>query len=125
MLCSLFFGTGGIVDYIQLQNYQKVLGENIEELQKIHQNLAIDLRDLSSNPDTIRQKARALGYYEEGEQVLRIEGLKMHRETKSIGSILRRNVVSSGQNPVFHIIGLSIALLTFVFFTFLHKRKAI
>lgn len=125
MFFSLLFGTGGVIQYFQLQEYYNMLKENIGELQIINNELAIDLRDLSSNPDTIRQKARKLGYYSAGEQVIRIEGVTTGTPAKQIGSLLRRSHNSKMPNPVFHIIGIAVSICVFGLLSYLKKKRSL
>ncbi|RPJ06330.1 MAG: septum formation initiator family protein [Spirochaetaceae bacterium] len=122
MFASLLFGRGGIFDHTRLSEYQITLEQNLTELKTINQDLASDLKNLSSNPETLRQQARSLGYYGEDERVIRIQGVTLHNTTKQIGSVLRRNDLDKAQPVIFHIVGITAGIAAFAVWTWLSRR---
>ncbi|MDR0447816.1 MAG: septum formation initiator family protein [Treponema sp.] len=72
---TVYYGPGGIIPYRELLGeHQKIL-ENMEKLQAINQDLEGSRDALRYDSETIRIKAREIGYGIDGERFVRIVGL--------------------------------------------------
>jgi hypothetical protein len=120
---SLVFGKGGLLDARDLALYRSYLAANIEDLKEINQNLTLDLKDLSTSPDTLKLFARDYGYYEKNEEVIKIAGAPETKHYYKLGSLLKRNPDSSVPNPVFHIIALGIGFISFTVMLILSRKR--
>jgi cell division protein FtsB len=123
-LLSVFNGAGGIDPYRKLlQEREKVL-ENLDRLQSINRELEGAMDALLYDPETIRVKARELGYGEEGERFVRIVGLPgaRHGEMKP-GTIRIAAQPSYASAGVYRFIACCAGLLLLGFFLFWDVRK--
>jgi cell division protein FtsB len=115
ILLSLFFGKSGFLGISGQQEYKTKLAANIENLKEINHALTLELKDVSSSPDTIRLYARDYGYFGRNEEVIKIQGAPSLRRLYKLGSLLKRMESTGEINPLFHIIGFSAAAVAFAF----------
>src|SRR3972149_6511993 len=123
ILLTLIFGNGGLLDSRNLSVFKSRLESNIGELKEINENLTLELKALSTSPDTLKVYAREYGYFEKEEKVLKIEGAPTPAHYYKLGSLLKRNAKEEAFNPVFHVIGIAAALLSFFVSVFLASKK--
>jgi cell division protein FtsB len=123
ILLSLFFGKSGLVRLSDQAEYKARLEANIRNLKEINQSLTLELKDLSASPDTIRLYARDYGYFGKNEEVIKIQGAPAVRRPYKLGSLLKRTDSGGETNPLFHIIGISAALISFAFSLPLLRRQ--
>ena len=67
-----FFGSGGLLDYRRLVTYRETVEENIDDLGRINSDLLSEVQALGSDPERLTLQARELGYFREGERIIRI-----------------------------------------------------
>ena len=72
---SLSGGKDGFFATSQLQEQKRILSGKTEEIQRLHDSLALEYTALEKDPDVIRAFARKLGYVQEGEKLVKINGL--------------------------------------------------
>jgi cell division protein FtsB len=82
-LSSLFAGAAGIGSYRDLLEERETVFENLEELEALNRELEGTMDALLYDSETIKIRARELGYGEETERFVRIVGLPSvrYRET--------------------------------------------
>jgi len=97
---SVYNGATGIIKYQELQIEREKVLENLYQLQAINQELRGSMDALLYDPETIRIRARELGYGERGEHFVRIVGLPGGRPRELRPGIIRTAVVHpSNANP--------------------------
>ena len=123
ILLSLFFGKSGLLRLSEQEEYKARLQANIENLKEINHSLTLELKDVSTSPDTIRLYARDYGYFGKNEEVIKIQGAPSVRKLYKLGSLLKRTDGSGEMNPLFHIIGFAAAAIAFAFSLPLLRRQ--
>jgi hypothetical protein len=109
-----FFGNGGLVDYRSLESYQRQLEGNLHELQEINAELMEEQRALGTDPERVALQARELGYFREGEQVIRLEGQSPPRRYFAVGMIIRARSERERSDWIAKMLGLVFPLVLFV-----------
>ncbi|MDR2702457.1 MAG: septum formation initiator family protein [Spirochaetaceae bacterium] len=92
-ILSMYNGPVGIVSYrVLLLEREKIL-ENLEKLHLVNQELEGTMTALLSDAETIRIKARELGYGEQNERFVRIVGLPGGRPSNLRPGMIRTAVL--------------------------------
>ena len=108
-------GNGGLLEYHKLTKLQDALAENINELTDINGQLNSRLTLLNSDPDTVRLEARSMGYYQEGETRIRIEGFLKDTEYFPIGKLIQFQTRRVNKSVIIRLIGFSVPLCYYIF----------
>jgi cell division protein FtsB len=74
-LSSMISGAAGLKSYHKLLGERERIYENLEELERVNQELEGTMDALRFDPETVRVHARELGYGEDEEHFVRIVGL--------------------------------------------------
>jgi cell division protein FtsB len=84
-LSSLFTGAAGMGSYRKLLAERDMIFENMEDLEALNQELEGTMDALLYDSETIKVRARELGYGDETERFVRIAGLSSvrYRETSA------------------------------------------
>jgi len=114
VLLNLLWGAGGLWDIQDLLVYQEELRANISDLKDINAELTRELKALSSSPDTLKLYARSYGYFAPNEYVVKIQNQEENYKSYRLGSILKKNFQASSPNPIFQLISLTVAVISFV-----------
>ncbi|MDR2551801.1 MAG: septum formation initiator family protein [Treponema sp.] len=99
---SAYSGTAGIVSYRALLREREKMAENLERLQEINGELEGTMDALLYDSETIRVKARELGYGREDELFIRVVGLPGARYAGLSPGMVRTTVrpfQGSGKSP--------------------------
>jgi cell division protein FtsB len=107
----LFFGSGGLLEYRRLQIYQGSVEQNIEDLAHINNELLSEVQALGSDPERLTLQARELGYFREGEKIIRLSGHQRGRRYYTVGKILRRKPKTPRSDWPFKVAGLGLPFL--------------
>jgi cell division protein FtsB len=110
-LLFFFFGSGGLLDYGNLLAYRADLQDNIAELEGTNDDLLEEVQALGSDPERLTLQARELGYFREGEKVIRIEGYRAGKNYYTVGKILRRKPKQPRMAWPFKALGLGLPIL--------------
>ncbi|MCK5006231.1 MAG: septum formation initiator family protein [Spirochaetia bacterium] len=122
-LLFFFLGSGGLLDYDNLLAYRASLQENIADLEGTNDDLLKEVQALGSDPERLTLQARELGYFREGEKVVRIEGYRPGKSYYTVGKILWRKPKQPRMGWPFKALGLGLPiLLSFVSFS-VRRRK--
>jgi cell division protein FtsB len=124
-LLFFVFGSGGLLDYNNLLTYRASLQDNIANLEGANDDLLKEVQALGSDPERLILQARELGYFREGEKVIRIEGYRPGKNYYTVGKILRRKPKQPRMDWPFKALGLGLPiLLSFVSFSVRrHKNR--
>jgi len=116
-ILSVYNGTAGIVSYRALLAEREKIRENLEKLQLVNQELEGTLTALHSDTETIRVKARELGYGEQNERFVRIVGLPGGRPNNLRPGMIRTAILPAPVSVGAHrVITLCAGLLLFGLF---------
>jgi cell division protein FtsB len=111
-ILSVYYGSSGIVSYRALLIEREKIQENLEKLQLVNQELEGTLTALHSDAETIRIKARELGYGEQNERFIRIVGLPGGRPSNLRPGMIRTAILPAPVSDGAHrIIALCTGLL--------------
>jgi len=92
-ILSIYNGSTGIVSYRTLLMEREKILENLEKLHLLNQELEGTMTALLSDAETIRIKARELGYGGENEHFIRIVGLPGGRPSNLRPGMIRTAIL--------------------------------
>ena len=85
-----FIGDAGVTAYSRLSSHFELLTENIDNLERINDDLNGKFEELATDPERIRLQARELGYFREDEKVLAVEGFPRKRTFFEVGKVVKK-----------------------------------
>jgi cell division protein FtsB len=88
-LALFLWGGGGLGDYRRVEAGREQLAANIEELKRINSGLRREVESLGSDPERVLLEARRLGYFREGQRVVRFQGLAPRPSSFTLGALVR------------------------------------
>jgi cell division protein FtsB len=118
-----FFGGGGLQEYGRLLSYRAMLQDNINELERINGELLTEVQALGSDPQRLTLQARELGYFREGERVIRISAETDRRSAYTVGKVLRRKPKQPRADWPFRATGLGLPVLLALASVSVRRRK--
>jgi cell division protein FtsB len=118
-----FFGSGGLVDYRRLVAYQDSLQENIEDLERVNGELRSEVSAMGSDAEQLTLQARELGYYRDGERVIRISNEARKKNTYTVGKVLHRKAKPPRADWPFRAVGAGLPVLLVLVSMSLRRRK--
>ena len=107
----LFFGSGGILDYRRLSAHRGSLQDNIDDLERTNEELLTEVQALGSDAERLTLQARELGYFREGERVIRISGGVRKKSAYTVGKVLRRKAKPFRADWPFRAVGVGLPVL--------------
>jgi len=107
----LFFGSGGMLDYRRLSAYRGSLQENITDLERINGELLSEVRALGSDAERLTLQARELGYFREGEKVIRFSNSSGSKTAYTVGKVLRRKANKPQADWPFRAVGMGLPVV--------------
>lgn len=113
-LVLLLWGNGGLSDYRQALAARSALAVNIEQLKQINSRLRREVESLSSDPERIVLEARRLGYYREGERVVRFEADPAPRSSFVLGTLVRVNLSFERRDWIWKLLGIALPVAAFI-----------
>lgn len=117
VLVSLFGGQGGVSAMAHLETERAILNKNVEEIQKINDNLTIEYEGLKSSNEVIAGYAKKLGFVTEGEKLIKVNGLgRQYNKVYETGSIVRRTEIQYIPEWICKAFGLAVFFLSILFF---------
>lgn len=111
-LLNVFFGAQGMLSYQELLDYRDRLSHNIEQMEDTRSRLTARAEELRTSAEAVRLEARELGYYEPGEQPVRVDGFSQQAEPIQAGKLLAPPSPADRQ-PLFRVAALSSGLIAF------------
>jgi len=123
---SVYNGAAGFVSYRELLGERQKILENLDKLNIINQELEGTMDALLYDPETIRVKARELGYGDFDERFIRIVGLPGNRPKELKPGMIRTAVQPPPSGKAYRLISLCMGLLLFSLFIavdFFFKRE--
>ena len=117
------FGNGGLLDYRRLAAYRGALEDNIDDLERINGELLSEVQALGSDPERLTLQARELGYFREGEKVIRISDAASRKSTYTVGKVLHRKAKRPRADWPFRATGLGLPMLLALVSVSVRRRK--
>jgi cell division protein FtsB len=112
---SLFlWGSGGLGDYRKVEAGRGQLAANIEQLKRINSGLRREVESLSSDPQRVALEARRLGYFHEGERVVRFQGEARPPSSFTLGSLVRIQLPRGRRDWIWKAAGAVLPLAAYV-----------
>jgi hypothetical protein len=111
---NLFFSSGGIFAYEELEAYRDSIKMNISELSNINVSLVNDSEQLIRDSNELKVKARELGWFAENEGVIKISGFNYGSNGYSMGRLLSREVSRRHPQTVYRLATMLIAVLFYI-----------
>jgi cell division protein FtsB len=118
-----FFGSGGLLDYRRLASYRGSLQENIGDLERINSELLSEVQALGSDAERLTLQARELGYFREGERVIRISADSSRKSNYTVGKVLRRKAKKQRADWPFRATALGLPILLALVSVSVRRRK--
>lgn len=118
-----FFGSGGALDFRRLAAYRGALEDNIDDLERTNGQLLSEVQALGSDAERLTLQARELGYFREGERVIRISDSSRPKSTYTVGKVLRRKLKKPRADWPFRAIGLGLPVLLVLVSVSVRRRK--
>lgn len=115
-LLSVYNGPAGLVPYRALLSERQKVLENIDTLGFINQKLEGEMDALLYDAETIRIKARELGYGEARERFVRIVGLPVSKPNELKPGTVRTAIQPLPPGKAQRLIAICLGLLLFGFF---------
>ncbi len=120
---NFFLGSGGLLEYRRLASYSGSLRDNIDDLESINSELLSEVRALGSDAERLTLQARELGYFREGERVIRISDGSSRSSTYTVGKVLRRKEKQPRADWPFRATGLGLPVALVVVSALVRRRK--
>ena len=90
VMMSLFFGPNSLKCYSLMEEQKRIVSKQKAEIQNINSELALELSALKNDKAVIAAYARKMDYVSDGEQLVKITGLKPYQNTLyDTGSVIR------------------------------------
>ena len=118
-----FFGRGGLLEYRRLATYGGSLQDNLGDLERINSELLSEVQALGSDAERLTLQARELGYFREGERVIRISDDSRRNSTYTVGKVLRRKAKQPRADWPFRVTGLGLPVLLVLVSVSVRRRK--
>ncbi len=122
----LFFieGDTGIKAMKKVDNYKQTLNVNLDEIHSINNGLTIYFDSLSSDNETIKLKARALGYFDKGDHIVHISNWNPDINEYKPGHVKKEEYLSESNNGKFRLASFLSSIFT-CFFLLLIKKSLV
>ena len=90
VVLSLCFGQNSLRCYSQMEEQKRIVSKQKAEIQSINTELTLELSALKNDKAVIAAYARKMDYVSDGEQLVKITGLKPYQNTLyDTGSVIR------------------------------------
>ena len=113
---SIYNGPSGIVPYRELLEERQKIIENLDKLHTINQELEGVMDALLYDQETIRIRARELGYGEANERFVRIVGLSGTRPSEMRPGMIRTFIQPIPSGKAYRLISFCIGMILFALF---------
>ena len=123
---SLFlWGNGGLGDYRKVEAGRVQLAANIEELKGINSGLRREVESLGSDPERVALEARRLGYFREGQRVVRFQGMAPRPISYTLGALVRVQVPRERREWLWKLAGTALPLAAYAAWALRRKLTAV
>ena len=123
LLLSLVWADYGVIAYDRLEKHRDRLEKNLDELEERRTELAAETRALRTEAEQIRIEARRLGYFEENEGLVRLDGWEPERSPSSPGALVRNRPSPPDHAAVIRAAAASAGLFTLFIMILIDQRE--
>lgn len=120
-LALFLWGSGGLADYRKVAAARDQLAANIEDLRRINSGLRREVESLGSDPERVALEARRLGYFREGQRVVRFQGQKPRPSSYILGTLVRVRFPRQRRDWIWKLAGAGLPLLAYAAWA-VHRR---
>jgi cell division protein FtsB len=111
---SAILGPVGTQSYQHLSSYRDRLSENVTALESRGAELEAEATAYRSDADRIAVEARAIGYFDSQEGVVRVEGFTPDRRSVTAGRLIERRPSRPDRLPLLRWISLGFGVAVYV-----------
>lgn len=119
-------GDTGLEAMNRVESYRNLLNSNLDEINKINSELTVEFDALSSDSEMIKLKARALGYYDQGDHLVHIENWNPNYNEYNPGVVVKREYRIDVDEQPFRLMAISgtlFVLVLTILFSMVSRRK--
>lgn len=124
VILNLLFGASGLWAEKQLAKQREELSVNIASIQKINDELELEYNALLKDPEVIASHARKLGYVNEGEHIVKIEGLSFSEKIFVTGKPYSRGEIQFVSEWICKTLGVCVFLMSMIISILLKLKKS-
>ncbi len=126
ILLSITVGQNGIWAYHQLELEKDALTENVAHLKSVNDNLLVDCQSLQSDEVHIKALARRLGYVNDGEVLVKINGISDRGlKVYDCGTVYHMQKISYLEEHICKVMGLLFFGLSWLLFFVTGLKKQV
>ena len=122
-LALFLWGNGGLGDYRKVEAGRVQLAANIEELKQINSGLRREVESLGSDPERVALEARRLGYFREGQRVVRFQGVAPRPSSYTLGALVRVQVPRERRDWLWKLAGTALPLAAYAAWALRRRLK--
>ena len=122
-LALFLWGNGGLGDYRKVEAGRVQLAANIEELKGINSGLRREVESLGSDPERVALEARRLGYFRQGQHVVRFQGEAPRRSSYILGALVRVQVPRERRDWIWKLMGAVLPLAAYAAWALRRKLR--
>lgn len=112
---SLCFGRNSVKCYSQMEEQKRIVSKQKAEIQNINTELTLELNALKNDMAVIAAYARKMDYVSDGEQLVKITGLKPYQNTLyDTGAVIHHQAPEYVSEKLCKLAGICAALLVLV-----------
>jgi len=126
LLLELLFGSYGVFAYRMMERYLLEAENDLAELEVRRADLERQVQMLTSDGETIRLEARDIGFIEQNERIIRLEGHEPRPRHRYLPGTTPQPVpVPRDNRPLFRAIALALSLVALIVDTLRHTTGEI
>ena len=124
VVMSLSFGPNSLKCYSQMEEQKRIVSKQKAEIQSINTELNLELSALKNDKAVIAAYARKMDYVSDGEQLVKITGLKPYQNALyDTGSLVRHTEPDFVSEKLCKMTALCSAMLTLLLFLIFDFKK--
>ena len=124
VVMSLCFGQNSLKCYSQMEEQKRIVSKQKAEIQSINTELNLELSALKNDKAVIAAYARKMDYVQDGEQLVKITGLKPYQNTLyDTGTVIRHEEPEYVSEKLCKMCGICAAMLVLLLFLISDFKK--
>jgi len=113
-LLIFYEGDTGLKALAKVENYRKVLNDNLDNIRDINEGLTVEFDSLSTDNDLIKLKARALGYFEREDHLVHITNWNPDYNEYKPGHVIKQEYLTDVDEKSFRLMAFSATLFSLI-----------
>ena len=124
VIMSLGFGQNSLKCYSQMEEQKRIVSKQKAEIQSINTELSLELTALKNDKAVIAAYARKMDYVSDGEQLVKITGLKPYQNALyDTGSVIRHVEPEYVSEKLCKMCGICAAMFVLLIMLIYEKKK--